>query len=181
MELHTQRLILRPVEVSDAKDLHPLINDPDVAANMLNIPYPYPRESFAPWIRAAREAMEHNERIEMTIILKETGLPIGVCSFCQICWDHMNAEIGYWLGKPYWGNGYMTEAARRLIEFGFDDLDLNRVYGRCFMSNIASSKVLEKSGLIYEGCARGEVLKDDKSIDILRFGLTSEEFYCFED
>ncbi|MHB0998844.1 MAG: GNAT family N-acetyltransferase [Armatimonadota bacterium] len=181
MELHTERLILRPVEERDAPVLYPLINDPDIAANMLNIPHPYPKGALAPWIRAARESMEYNERIEMSIILKETGLPIGACGLCQICWDHLNGEIGYWLGKPYWGHGYMTEAVKKLVDFGFNDLDLYRVFGRCFVNNTASAKVLEKAGLIYEGCARGEVMKEGNAIDVLRFGLTKPEFYSFDE
>ncbi|MHB1458687.1 MAG: GNAT family N-acetyltransferase, partial [Armatimonadota bacterium] len=108
MELDTKRLILRPILEIDADPLHPLINDPDVAMNMLNIPNPYPDDMLLSWIRATILSMEHEERLDLTVLLKSTNTPIGVCSINQINWEHMNAEVGYWLGKPYWGNGYMT-------------------------------------------------------------------------
>lgn len=176
MELATKRLILRPIEEKDSILLYPLINDYDVAVNMLNIPHPYPDDMLLPWIRAARESMEHNERLDLTIMLKDTGVPIGVCGINQINWEHMNAEVGYWLGKPYWGNGYMSEAVICLLEYGFDDFDFYRMYARCLMSNPASARVLEKSGMKFEGCARGEVQKDGKYMDVLHFGLIKPEF-----
>lgn len=176
MELHTDRLILRTIAQSDALALFPLINDLDVAAHMLNIPHPYPQDLLVSWIQAALESMEHHERMDMTIILKESGMPIGVCAINQICLDHQRGEVGYWLGKRYWGRGYMTEAVRRLLEYGFDDLDLYRIHGRCFMSNPASARVLEKAGMTLEGCARGEVLKNGKHLDVLHFGLIEPEF-----
>lgn len=180
MELDTKRLILRPIEEADSDLLYPLINNLDVAIHMLNIPNPYPDGMLLSWIRATRESMEHNERLDLTIILKATGAPIGVCGINQINWEHMNAEIGYWLGQPYWGNGYMTEAVVNMLDYGFDDYDFYRMYARCLMSNPASARVLEKSGMKFEGCARGEVYKDGKYLDVLHFGLIKPEF-IFED
>lgn len=177
MVMDTKRLILRPILESDADPLYPLINDPDVAANM-HIPHPYPDGMLLPWIKAARESMAHDERREMTILLKSTGAPIGVCGIHRIDWEHMSGEIGYWLGKPFWGNGYMTEAVTGILEYGFNelDLDLYRMYARCLMCNPASARVLEKSGMKFEGCARGEVKKDGRYIDVLHFGMIKPEF-----
>ena len=180
MVLDTKRLILRPILETDADPLYPLINDPDVSVHMLGIPHPYPDGMLLPWIKAARESMAHDERREMTIVLRSTGAPIGVCGIHRIDWEHMSGEIGYWLGKSLWGNGYMTEAVIGLLEYGFDDLDLYRMHARCFMSNPASARVLEKSGMKFEGCARGEVQKDGRYMDVLHFGLIKPEF-IFED
>jgi RimJ/RimL family protein N-acetyltransferase len=175
IELHTDRLMLRPVREVDAQALFPLINDAEVAATMLQVPHPYPRDQFVPWIRITREAMANKERYEMSIVLKETGKPIGVCSL-NINWPNMSAEIGYWLGKSYWGQGYMTEAAARLLKFGFEVLGLERIHARCFVHNKASAKVLEKIGLNYEGIGRHEVKKGDEFLDIMHFGLIRSEF-----
>ena len=176
MQLETERLILRPIEESDAPALFPLINDADVAAGMLTIPHPYPEDAYVPWIRKSREAMERREMYEMAIVLKETGLPVGACTFSNISWVHMNAELGYWLGKEYWGRGYTTEAVRSMLAFGFEELGLERTYACCFTDNAASARVLEKAGFKYEGCARHEYRKDDKFMDMLRYGIIRQEY-----
>lgn len=175
MELSTDRLILRPIEEKDAVALHPLINDADVAAGMLSIPHPYPRDVLAPWITLVRKASERKERIELAIVLKQTGLPVGACSLSAISWVHQTAEIGYWLGRKYWGKGIMTEAVRCLIDYAFEDLDLERIEGRCFAHNRGSAKVLEKVGFEYEGCGRHEVKKGETHFDVLHFSILRSE------
>ncbi|HPP74099.1 MAG TPA: GNAT family N-acetyltransferase [Armatimonadota bacterium] len=164
-------MIIRPISRRDAPMLYPLINDPGIAANMLSLPHPYPANVLVPWILKCRESMEKRERFELTMVLKETGQAIGVCSLSRISWEHMNAELGYWLGRPYWGKGYMTEAVTRLVSAGFEVLGLERIYARCFATNPASARVLEKAGLKFEGKGRHEIKKDDRFIDMLHFGL----------
>lgn len=176
IRIETERLILRPLRLEDALLLHPLINDADVAKYMVAIPHPYPPNSLTIWIRQAREAMKREERIEFAILLKDTGNPIGVCAFNKISWINQNAELGYWLGKPYWGQGIMTEAARAAIAFGFEKLKLERIYANCFEQNIASAKVLEKAGLKYEGCARHEIKKGSEFINVLHYGMIRDDF-----
>ena len=175
MRIETERLILRPMEESDADALFPLINDADVAINMLSVPHPYPEDAYVPWIRQSREAMERKEMYETAIVLKETGLPIGACTIMNISWGHMRAEIGYWLGKPYWGQGYMTEAVKGMLRFGFEELGLERIYAICFKRNKASARVLEKAGLKYEGLMRHGVKKGDEFLDVPLFGIIRED------
>lgn len=171
IKLETERLILRPLRQTDAPRLFPLINDPDVAAYIPALPHPYPENTLPEWIRRAEEAMARKERFEFAILLKETGGPIGVCTLSGISWDNRNAELGYWLGKPYWGRGIMTEAAKAVVAFGFDTLGLERIYSSCFEQNLASAKVLKKAGQRYEGCARHEIKKNNEFINILHFGM----------
>jgi len=171
MKLESERLILRPIEESDVPALFPLINDADVAADMLSVPHPYPEDEYVPWIRKAREAMERREQFPMAIVLKETGLPIGACDILNISWDHMRAEIAYWIGKEYWGRGYTTEAAKRMIEFGFEELGLERISAGCFPRNKASARIIEKLGFTFEGLARHAYKKDGEFLDELRFGI----------
>jgi ribosomal-protein-alanine N-acetyltransferase len=176
MRLETGRLILRPIEVSDAPAIFPLINDADVARYLLSVPHPYPEAELVPWIRKARESMARRERWELTIVLRETDLPIGVCSLADISWEHANAELGYWLGKKHWGRGYMTEAVRRLARFGFDDLRMERIHARVLSPNTRSIKVIENSGLKLEYLARHEVLRNGEFLDMLHYGLIREEY-----
>lgn len=113
----------------------------------------------------------------MAIVLKETCNVIGVCAFYRVSWEHMNAELVYWLGKQYWGKGYMTEAVRRMLAFGFVELGFERIYAGCFTRNLASRHVLEKVGFKYEGIARHEFKKGDDFLDVFHFGLTRDEFF----
>ncbi len=176
MFLATARLILRPIEESDASALFPLINDQEIVRYTLNIPHPYPEDALAQWIRGAREAMDRRERCELSMVLRETGLPIGVCSMFDFSREHMNAEVAYWLGRRHWGQGYTSEAVRRIVRFGFEDLHLERIHARVFAENARSIRVIEKAGLELERCARREVRKGDRFFDILHYGLIREEY-----
>jgi RimJ/RimL family protein N-acetyltransferase len=176
LELETRRLILRPVREEDAVHLFPLINDALVAANLRTVPHPYPARALEPWIRCARQAMARRERYEMAVVVKTTGLPIGAIALTNLSWAHMNAELGYWLGRAHWGSGYATEAAIRMVAFGFDELGLERIYACCFKGNPASARVLEKAGMTCEGCARHEVRKNDRFIDVLHYGVIRADY-----
>ena len=175
MNLETERLILRPIEEGDVPALFPLINDADVAASMLSSSYPYPEHEFREFVKKALEAMERRERYEMAITLKETGLPIGAVRFFHIAWEHLRTEMGYWLGKEYWGHGYMSEAVQRMVRFGIRDLGLEKAYDYCFTDNAASIRVLEKTGFRQEGYIRHGVKKGDGFHDVLLFGMIRED------
>jgi RimJ/RimL family protein N-acetyltransferase len=176
MRLETDRLILRLIEKSDAPALFPLINDPDVARNLKTVPHPYPENELVPWIRKARIAARKKERFEMAIVLKETGLPVGACSLLHISWEHLRSEIGYWIGKPYWGQGYMTEAVTKMLDFGFADLGLESIHAYCFIRNPASIRVLEKAGFTHEGYIRHAIRKDGEFLDVRLLGMIREDY-----
>jgi [ribosomal protein S5]-alanine N-acetyltransferase len=89
--------------------------------------------------------------------------------------DHHRAEIGYWIGVPYWGNGYATEAARALLHYGFDQLKLNRIYASHFSNNPASGRIMAKLGMKPEGCLRGHLLKWGEYLDLVIYGMTKED------
>jgi RimJ/RimL family protein N-acetyltransferase len=176
MLLETERLILRPVEEADAPALLPFVSDGDVAHNLTRVPHPYPEDELVPFIRSCVEAMERREQFDMVVALKETGMPIGMCSLDEINWQHMRAELGYYLGKPYWGQGYMTEAAERILRFGFHELGLERIHAYCFVRNTASARVLEKIGMAREGLCRHAIKKAEGFLDVYIYGIIREEF-----
>ena len=84
---------------------------------------------------------------------------IGSCGFVSQAGERRSAEIGYWLGKPYWGKGYAAEAARALVCFGFEQMGLERVEAKCFLDNRAGQRVIEKLGMKLEGTDRSEMIK----------------------
>jgi RimJ/RimL family protein N-acetyltransferase len=96
------------------------------------------------------------------------------CIGLRVDFLHSRGELGYWIGVPYWGRGYATEAARRLVGFAFDTLGLNRVHASCFSRNRASARVLEKAGLVREGVLRRHVRRFGRFEDLTLYGLVRE-------
>jgi ribosomal-protein-alanine N-acetyltransferase len=89
---------------------------------------------------------------------------------------HESAELGYWIGKPYWGNGYGTEAAKAVLHYGFTVLGLNRIYATHMSRNPASGRVMEKIGMKYEGCSRQHVKKWDVFEDLKMYAILKSEY-----
>jgi [ribosomal protein S5]-alanine N-acetyltransferase len=89
---------------------------------------------------------------------------------------HERAEIGYWLGVPYWGNGYITEAARAVVGYAFDSCGVNRVFAYHFTRNPASGRVLQKIGMRREGTMRQHLVKWDEPVDVDCYGILRQDW-----
>lgn len=174
-EIRTEKLILRPFLLSDSKRVQQLAGDIRVATTALNIPYPYKDGMAEAWIGSHREGMVNDKEITYGIVLKENNELIGAIGF-MINRAHRKAELGYWIGIPYWGKGYCTESSKAMIKFGFDRLDLNKIYANALVSNVASWTVMEKSGMKYEGTLRHEVIKDGVPQDLKQYAIIKEDF-----
>ncbi|MEK3990379.1 MULTISPECIES: GNAT family N-acetyltransferase [Robertmurraya] len=85
-------------------------------------------------------------------------------------------ELAYWVGKPYWGQGYGTEAAKALLRYGFEVLQLNRIYAQSFTTNPGSWRIMEKIGLKYEGTLRQHASRFGEYYDLAQYGILKEEF-----
>ena len=90
--------------------------------------------------------------------------------------DHAHGNLGYWIGKPYWGQGYCTEAARAVVAYGFEVRQLNRVFAAHFKSNPASGRVMEKIGLVYEGCFQQHWQRWGTFEDAVYYGLIRDKY-----
>jgi len=176
MRLETERLILRPFEDADAPAMLSIMNDPEVMHNLLSSPT-FSEEDIAESIRRRKAAIEAKERYSLAVILKETGALMGACSLIEVSWEHMHAELVYYIGQEFWGKGYMTEAARRTIQFGFEELGLERISVGCFARNKASARIIEKLGFQSEGVARHAYRKDGEFLDELRFGMIRSDYH----
>lgn len=146
-EIRTDRLILRPPETADARRIGMLSRDRDVARMVSLMPFPQPdicAEGFILIMQArARLGSDHVYAID----LPGEG-PIGVCGAHGH--GEQGVEVGYWLGRPYWGKGFATEAARAVTAFA-DRLGRGQVTAGHFVDNPASGRVLEKVGFVYTG------------------------------
>lgn len=146
MILQTERLILRPWEESDAEECYKYAKDPRVGP-AAGWPVHTSAENSRQIIRDVLSAPE-----TYAIVLKETGLPVGSIGFHKndLASKEDEAELGYWLGVPYWGQGIVPEAARQMLRHAFEDLKLNRVWCGYYDGNEKSKRVQEKLGFIYQ-------------------------------
>jgi RimJ/RimL family protein N-acetyltransferase len=165
--LTTERLVLRPLTIDDAADVQRYASAYEIAANTLSIPHPYPVGGAEEWIR-------NHEGETFAIALRE-GDFIGTIGL-RIKPDDNRAELGYWIGVPYWGHGYAAEAARAMLAHGFDTLHLNRIFASHFSRNPASGRVLEKIGMKYEGTRRQHHRKWDEYLDAVMYAMLRNEF-----
>jgi len=146
--LYTERLILRSFTLEDAADVRHLIDDPDMASTTDEIEYPYEDGTAEEWIQWCYEAFEDGERTNFAVTLRTDGTLIGKVGLTfRIHLPYNDAELGYWIGKPYWNCGYCTEAAKVVVAYGFREHDIESVYAYYFKRNPASGRVLQKIGM----------------------------------
>jgi RimJ/RimL family protein N-acetyltransferase len=137
---------LRRVTLDDAPALQALASDGRVAEMTSAIPHPYPPDGAATFIRSLEQAAS----VDLVIERKEEQTVIGMISLRPLD-GWAVAELGYYIGVPYWHQGYATEAVRRLVDYGFAGLDVRRYVNHVFAGNLASARVLEKTGHVRIG------------------------------
>jgi ribosomal-protein-alanine N-acetyltransferase len=172
--LETNRLILRPFVLSDARDVQRLAGDFAVADTTLNIPHPYLDGAAEEFFSTHQAKYEKGEGITFAITLKVDGGLIGGVGL-DVIKRFRRAEIGYWIAKPFWGHGYATEAGRAVVAFGFDKWSLHKIVGTYLARNPASGCVMRKIGLAQEGLLREHVIKWDRFEDIFTCGILSSD------
>ena len=173
--LETARLVLRPFLLADAPEVQRLAGERDVAATTLNIPHPYEDGMAEAWIGAHQERYEQGELVNFAIVLRKDRTLIGAIGL-SIEQRHTSAEMGYWIGKPFWNRGYCTEAARAVVSYAFEVLRLNRVHASYMTRNPASGRVMEKVGMTYEGCLRQHVKKWGVFEDLGMYGILQSDW-----
>lgn len=172
--LRTARLVLRGFRMADVDVVRDLASDPGVARNTLNIPHPYEREDAESWIQSHPNQLERRESVTYAVTADVEGGVVGAVGLI-LEFEHERAELGYWIGRPFWGRGYATEAARAVVAWGFRALELHRIHASHFPRNPASGQVLRNLGMRHEGSLRQHVKKWDEFLDLERFGLLRAE------
>lgn len=173
--LEADRLALRPFTVADASDLQRLAGDRAVADTTLNIPHPYEDGVAEGWIGTHQAIFEEGKGAHFAITLKSDGALVGAMSLMGMVAGHQ-AELGYWIGRPYWNQGYCTEAGRTVLAYAFSELGLIRVHSCHITRNPASGRVMQKTGMTHEGCRRQHVRKWNKTEDLELYGIVKEEW-----
>ena len=162
--LETKRLTLRAPRLEDAKRVATLANERRIAENTARIPHPYKMSDAESFIGGANKA--GGEAVFLITLRDKTT--IGACG---IVTQEQTPELGYWLGVPYWGNGYATEALHAVIDYAFTDLAHEALQAGCRVTNPASRRVLEKCGFQWTGVGLYRIRAIKSSAPIDRFRL----------
>lgn len=172
--LENESLLMRPLEECDASAILDLAAAPEIAANTF-VPHPYPPEAAGEFIQSGRERWRADEAYVFAIIEKTSGRFAG-CMGIHLVPEHSRAEVGYWIGLPYWGRGLATAALRLLLQFGFETLRLNRIEAGHFSNNPASGRVMEKAGMRLEGRRRKYFRHHEQFKDVLWRAILREDY-----
>lgn len=166
----TARLVLRPFTLDDVPRVVELAGARAIADTTLAVPHPYTHSAAESWIGSHRAAFEAGAGVCFAIVERE-GTLVGSVALASIDPEHLQAELGYWIGVPYWGRGYATEAARRVVRFGFERLGMNRIHAHHMERNPASGRVLAKLGMQREGLLRQRVRKWGHFEDVVQWAV----------
>jgi ribosomal-protein-alanine N-acetyltransferase len=178
--LQTHRLILRPFEIADARDVQRLAGDHAIADTTLNIPHPYEDGMAEQWISTHQPQFDAGDLANFAIALRATGELVGAIGLV-INRRFDRAELGYWIGRPYWSHGYCTEAGHAVLRYGFTELNLNRIHAYHLSRNPASGRVMEKLGMTREGLFRQHAKKWGRYEDIIEYGLVRQDWMKFSE
>lgn len=174
--IETDRLVLRKMDLDDARAVYAYASDPLVTRYVRWETHGSLEDSIA-FLRYEIEHYEAGDLGDWGIVYKGTGRFVGAGGF-MAGWrpEHARAELGYVLAKGYWGRGFMSEAVRAMIRFGFERLDLNRIEARCITENRASARVMDKAGMSREGTLRRRDLVKGEFRDIEIYSILRGEF-----
>ncbi|MEA3440103.1 MAG: GNAT family N-acetyltransferase [Chloroflexota bacterium] len=172
--LTTERLLLRPFTLADAPEVRRLAGDRNIAETTLNIPHPYEDGMAEEWISSHPEQYTKGEGVVFAITLQSDDMLVGAVGLA-INQRFDRAELGYWIGSPYWNQGYCTEASREVLRYAFQELELNRVQATHLTRNSASGRVMQKLGMKREGRLRQYVKKWDIYEDLEMYSILKDE------
>ncbi len=168
-------LILRPFSARDAPVVQALAGAKEVASTTLTIPHPYEDGVAEAWIESHALGYAAGTLATFAIVERSAQQPVGAIGL-SLKPAHARAEMGYWIGVPFWNRGYATEAARMMLRFGFEELGLNRIHAQHFVRNPASGRVLQKVGMRYEGRLRQHVQRWGNFEDLEQYGILAQEW-----
>jgi RimJ/RimL family protein N-acetyltransferase len=169
--LRTARLVLGEFTLGDAADVQRLAGAREIADTTLAIPHPYELKHALEWIEQQQLETAGGPSLSFAVRLLSTGALIGSVGLRDIDPEHRHAELGFWIGRDWWGHGYAREAAGAVLRFGFEVLELNRISAHHLARNPASGRVLRAVGMQREGMLRQRVRKWEKYEDVVLYAI----------
>ena len=168
--IETERLVIRSFKDSDYKKVYEACNDPELAKMTLGIPIPYTKQNAKDWIAKVKDVYE------CAICFKDNlNCVIGCVSLVNLSERAQRGELGYWINQKYWGQGIATEAAKAMIKYGFETLNLNSIIARHFQHNPASGRVMQKCGMKYAGILREHERRFDTFYNVVYYDILKSE------
>lgn len=164
---------LRKWKIEDAKELAELLNNPKILDNLRDgLPYPYTRKDAEEYISSMISA---DEETTFAFAITADGRVVGSIGIFRCDNIHFRtAEMGYYIGEPYWGKGMGTGAVKQACDYVFSNTDIIRIFAEPFSYNTASCRVLEKAGFVFEGLLRSNAVKNGRIIDMKMYSLLKE-------
>lgn len=174
--LVTERLSLRELRLDDAAAVADGAGDKRVARYLIQVPSPYPVALARRWVTARIAWWDEGRGVTLAITRRtQTRQLLGTVSLRKFSRDR-RAELGYWLSASAWNFGFATEACRALVDFGFRELGLARIYAQVLSGNAGSEHVLDKLGMTREGAKRSHIKKGKKLHDVVLYGILRDEW-----
>jgi len=161
--LETERLMLRRPTLADVRAIAHLANDRRIAENTRRLPHPYSQDHAVAFVRAMAD-----DKSKTVFLIENNHTPIGIVG---VNWREPEApELGYWLGVEHWGQGFATESARAVIDYTFEEFDVEHLMSGARVANPASRNILEKCGFQWSGVElhRFEALGSSTPVDCFR-------------
>jgi RimJ/RimL family protein N-acetyltransferase len=173
MEIKFGKYKIRSYQKSDIDALIKYANNYNVYKCLKDtFPYPYTEDDAVVWLaNCTVQNPETNFAItDENELIGAIGFKLNEDVFIR------NAEIGYWLGEPFWGRNIVSQAVKEITKYIFNNYKINRIYASVFEGNPGSKRVLEKCGYVLEGIMRKAVFKEDKYLDQYTYAILKEEF-----
>jgi [ribosomal protein S5]-alanine N-acetyltransferase len=173
--LQTSRLLLGAFDSSDAAELVRLAGAREIADTTVSIPHPYDLDHATAWISNQRRESVRGRATNFAVRLLPGSPLIGCAGLRDIDHEHLQAELGFWIGREWWGQGYAREAAAAVIRFGFERLGMNRICAHHMARNPAAGQVLIHAGMQREGLLRERVRKWGVYEDVVLYAILRED------
>ncbi len=173
--LETDRLVLRRLKVSDYADMYEYSKSSVVTKYLLWREHPdirYTRD----YLGFIQSQYRSGNFYDWAIVEKNSKKMIGTCGFARLDFENNSAEIGYVINPEFWRHGYATEAVKKVMEFGFDTLNLHRIEARYIVGNEVSRRVMEKSGMVFEGIHKSSLYVKNEYVSVGYCAITSDDY-----
>ncbi len=175
-KLVTDRLCLRKMMKSDSYDMYEYAKRADVTRYLLWDPHPCESYTFK-YLAYLQSRYRAGDFFDWAVVTRDTYKMIGTCGFTRFCIESNSAEVGYVLNPDFWGMGIAPEAVSKVLEFGFNELDLNRIEARYMVGNDRSRRVMEKVGMTFEGVNREAMHVKGRYVSIGVCSILKSEYY----
>ena len=172
MKIEFDKYCLRPYRDLDVKSLAKYANNKKIWKNLRDgFPHPYSEENAREWIAITKK---NREGLTLAICLEDQAIGnVGISLGVDV--HFRTAELGYWLGEEYWGQGIMQNAVRLYVDFVFEEFNLLRVFAEPFEHNVASCRLLEKAGFNLEGKLENNAVKNGVVLDVMMYAKIRSE------